>query len=202
MAKFPRLQVTLHHGWYLSTRGCHGSAALLYLPAYNDFVRNRYIRKGYKLLSDCGGDISQPGSNALFIRPPSDEAIRMVIETLQARVKDEDARLVEEIETTKQRIEETEGDERRLLRTRKAQLERARKDVGSGIPGFAELKRHFIDEYNKRMRMGLPSETRKFAAALATSQQLDSMMAQAQIEAEREAAQEPPPRRKAEAVAP
>lgn len=186
MAKFPRVPITLNHGWYLHPQGCEGSEAFVYLPAYAAEVRDSYVQRGFMLLSVATGDMRGSGQNALRINPPSDDRINAAIAELQRRVSVERTRIEEAIAEAKESLEDSDlpSDERKLIRRRVRQLEAILKTLGQGIPTLGEARLFFMREYRDRVKMGLPSETRRLAEALAAGSTVDAMVAAAQLQAE------------------
>lgn len=175
METLPRIQVKPLFGFYLGPwpHAASGGEAIIYAPAYNDHVRNRQIRKGFNLLSQCGGSFSEGGDDALYILPPADEAIREMIRTLRKRLPAEQAKTAAEIEEVREILEDSlmSADERQQYRARLRALLKRQKDE-AGIPTFREAKTFFMREYHARIALQVPEQFRQTIRLIAQETEL------------------------------
>jgi len=165
--------VSLNHGWYLAPKGAAGSEAIVYLPAFNDEVRNFYERKGYMLLSECAGDSARDGAPNV-IRPPSDSVLRHVVRTLKERLDDNLAALSRAEAEIKEAIKDdlVEPWEKRVYRNKLRAIQRLRKELPQSIPTFAELKAYFLREYRMRIQAAQNPQVRRTLALHAQEQEI------------------------------
>lgn len=172
-ATLPRVQVWHNHAFYLRPDGATGPEAIVYLPAFNDRVRQGYVRKGLKLLSRCSGDLSEKGENELRIEPPDDDTIRMAIEAIASRQAAVRAELEEEIADVELGLKEGawEGKERGIYAQKLRQLKAKIKVLEDGVPEFNRLKLYFINEHRMRIVQKVPAATRAALANMALESQ-------------------------------
>lgn len=178
MGKLPNVRVCINYGFYLAPTGATGSEAIVYLPAYDDYVRNHYQRKGFVLLSECEGD-SAATANPLVIRPPSDATIRAMIRTLKDRLPEEMAKINGLERQVKEDIKDEllEPKERRVWRGKLRGLVRLRKELEGGIPSFAEAKAFFLREYRIRISLAQSQDVRRSLAMYAHEQEVSASLA-------------------------
>jgi len=194
MATLPNTRVCINYGWYLAPRGCTGSEALAYLPAYDDAVRNYYHRKGFVLLSRCNGS-SAATANPAVIQPPTDEDVRGFLAELEARRADAIADLSAEEREVKEALKDDllEPRERRIWRRKAKALAAAKAAVmrGDGIPTFAQAKAFFLREYRIRMGLAQNQDVRRSLALYAQEQELATTIALLEREGQPERVEEP-----------
>jgi hypothetical protein len=138
------MKVTVHrgYGFYLGPDSSAGFEAIVYLPAYNNSVRIRYQRKGFKLLNEAWGEFNQGGDEALVIKPPTDDTINMAVEEMQSRLAAEKQRTKGEIEYYEAAAEDAmlDTDFKKLLRLKIRALNARYGRLDAAVPTFAQLK--------------------------------------------------------------
>ena len=176
MDSLPSLEVKPLFAFYLGPwpNAASGGEAIIYAPAYNDHMRNRMIRKGFRLLSNCGGSFSEGGEEALYILPPTDDSIRSMIRILRSRLPAEEARLSEDIEELQELLKDTfmDADERQQYRARLRALLSRQKGAGTGIPTFKEAKTYFMREYHARIALQVPEQYRNTIRLIAQENEI------------------------------
>lgn len=158
------------YAMYLAPTGAAGDEALTYLPAYNAWVREYYIRKGFVLLNEVSGDFVNTDGNGLRIEPPSDETIQAVVEELQARVDDERAKLEEALASAREKREYAVGDTRQVYNDKVAALERRVRLIGEEQPSFLMLKAFFLRLHQGTLAASIKPEMRSEMARLMQEQ--------------------------------
>jgi hypothetical protein len=188
MAKLPGVMVQENNGYYLRPDSAVGSSAVVYLPAYNAVVRDRYIKKGFVLLSEAEGDFSEKGAAGLRIGPPTDSTIRNMVEALKSRQQAEEDRLQIEIDETQSLLKDNllDSDDRRLHMQRLRQLKRLKTQVSLDCPSFNEAKSYFYREHRARLAESVPPDFRAGVAAMMQEQSWATMQSKVDEELETE----------------
>jgi len=182
----PAYRVDRYGVWYLAPWGGTAREALVYLPGFNDAVRQRMVRKGFKLLSQAVGDFSERGENALRIGPPTDEAIQEVIDELRRRRPSTIEALKDEVEEANLILKDAlaDADEKKVYRRRLRQLKKLIAEAEADEPNEAELRAFFYREQAERAAISVPLSYRQAVAAAQQERFWRSQIEEAEAEVE------------------
>jgi hypothetical protein len=176
--------------FYLRPRGSAGSEAIVYLPAFNHAMRDKYTGKGYWLLSEVGGDFSDK-SAPLRVQPPREEMVRNMLVELDSRIMADGESITEQIEQCKEKMEDTEARERGIYRLRLKGLEREFKSLGTHVPTFEQAMSFFVRVHRAQLKAKISPAIVQQQAVMAEDQEwaglqrvLDGQIREAIITAE------------------
>lgn len=166
----------------------------MYLPAYNDSVRQKYVKKGLTMLSEAQGDFAEAGENGLRLMPPSDATIQRMVTELSARVKAHDDLLAQEVEDVRELLRDQliDPDERRLYTQKLRQLNTRRAKLANDQPTVAEAKSYFYRVHRMALAAGVDPSFRIGMQAMQQEQQWAQLQAEVDREVRQAQVNEPP----------
>ncbi len=184
-----KFMVSRGYGFYLKPHaGPAGAEAIAYLPMYNNSVRNRYIRKGFKQLNVAHGEFNGGGDETLVLKPPTDETIEEVVEELRNRLEQEADDIQTEMGYYTEMAEDSmlDGDFKRLLREKIRALKARFEHIDKSVPTTAMLKSLFYREHRMTLAMDVDPQVRSAVERLVEERQWASVSDELQLEVAKE----------------
>ena len=176
-------------GFYLKPdSGPSGAESIAYLPAYNNSVRQKYLRAGFVLISQAQGEFNQAGDETLVIRPPSDERIAEVVATLHGRLEQEAIDVKAEVAYYTEVSEDSmlDGDFKRLLREKIRALNARFDWLDKCVPTAAQVKSLTYREHRMQLAMDVNPSVRSAVERLVEERQWASASEDLKVEVAKE----------------